>query len=286
MRKTVLSLTFGMAAACVLAMLTAVYADDNAREMGTVDDLKLDITEDISDSDFDLSLPAPETPKTAAPKAKSAPKTKSEPVKELAIAQNPAPANAEAAPITDAVTADTISNILEEPALNAPATQPKVQIPEIPAPASVKTPAEPVIPQLPPVQQSIVKTPETEESLPPAVTIDPTMETAAPFDQPVTRPIPGSSLIARGPAPILSGGGGCPNCIRGGMGFDPTPRPVYYGVQRNGLPAYPRAGNCCGCGGRGCPGCGFGHRYPMEYPYYTLRGPRDFDDPNPRPIGP
>lgn len=33
-------------------------------------------------------------------------------------------------------------------------------------------------------------------------------------------------------------------------------------------------------------GWGHGGRGPMIDPYYTLRGPRHFDDPNPRPIGP
>lgn len=271
MRKTVLSLTIGMAALCALTMLTAAIADELS--LDEFDDLGIIITEDAAEAD-DI-LPAPGAPKTAEPKADPAP------AKKLKLAQKPAAAGAPAA-----ADAGNVSNILAEPALNAPITQPKVQIPEIPAPATVKTAPEPVIPQLPPVEKSIVKTPEATAPLPPAVTIDPTVETTAPFDQPVTsQPIAGDNLVARGPAPVLGSNGNCTNCNRGGFGYGGTPRPVYYGTQRNGLPAYPRAGNCCGCGGCGCPGC-CGRRYPMDYPYYTLRGPRDFDDPNPRPIGP
>lgn len=275
MRKTVLSLTFGMVAACALTMLTAVIADE--LPLDQFDDLGIIITEDVDEAD-DI-LPAPGAPKAEAPKADPAP------AKDLAIAQKDASAGAPAAADAGA-DAGNISNILAEPALNAPAAKPQVQIPEIPAPASAKTAAEPVIPQLPPVEKSIVKTPEAGEALPPAVTIDPTVDTGTAFDQPVvTQPVPGNNLVARGPAPVLGSNGNCTNCNRGGFGYGGTPRPVYYGTQRNGLPAYPRAGNCCGCGGCGCPGC-CGRRAPMPYPYYTLRGPRDFDDPNPRPIGP
>lgn len=279
MRKTVLSLTIGMAAVWALTMLTAAIADEFS--LDEFDDSGIVVTKDADESDN--FLPPPDDPQTEEPKANPAP------VKELAIAQKDASAGAPAAADAGAP-AGNISNILAEPALNSPAAKPQVQIPEIPVEAPAKPAAEPVIPQLPPVGKSIVKTQEAGEALPPAVTIDPTVETVVPFDQPVvTQPVPGNAMVARGPAPVVAGNGSCPNCPKAigyGYGGPVTNRPVYYGVQRNGLPAYPRAGNCCGCGGCGCPGCGFGHRYPMDYPYYTLRGPRDFDDPNPRPIGP
>ena len=66
-----------------------------------------------------------------------------------------------------------------------------------------------------------------------------------------------------------------------------------------------RYGNCVqterrcadrGCGRAGCPHCGHGSREAVTdpgpstgavtYPYYTLRGPRDFLARNPSPIGP
>ncbi len=53
------------------------------------------------------------------------------------------------------------------------------------------------------------------------------------------------------------------------------------------------AGVCQHCGGRGCPFCGGGlHQTPgpvtgaVTYPYYTLRGPRDYFANNPPSIGP
>ena len=282
MKKTVLSLTIGLVALCAFTMLNAVQAD-NELEFGEFESKPIQFKEDTSDLDLDLTIPELENAQTAQPQANTAP------AKELTIAQNPAPAGAPAAPITDAVDGANTANILEAPALEAPAAKAPVQIPEIPAQAPAKPAAEPVIPQLPPVEKSIVKSPEPAETLPPAVTIDPTVDTVVPFDQPVVnQPLPTNSMVARGPAPIAAGGS-CPNCPGGigyGYGGPVTNRPVYYGVQRNGLPAYPRAGNCCGCGGCGCPGCCGRRGAPMPYPYYTLRGPRDFTDPNPRPIGP
>lgn len=287
MRKTVLTLTIGMVITCALTMLTVVNAADQKSEdefsLGTpqensnvnsLDDfsLELDITEDVSDSNKTEPLPVQNAPKTAEPKTKPAPE------KELSLAQNTAPAPAPESNVMDA--AANVSNILAAPDLAPPKVTAPANVPAASAP--VKTAAEPVIPTLPPVEQSIVKSGANAETLPPATTIDPIVEMSTPNSQP--QPIAGAPLQARGPAYNM--GGSCPNCPGAGFGRNPELlRPVYYGVQRNGVPAYPRAGNCCGCGGRGCPGC-CGHRYPMEYPYYTLRGPRDFDDPNPRPIGP
>ena len=55
MRKTVLSLTIGMAALCALTMLTAAIADELS--LDEFDDLGIIITEDAADAD-DI-LPAP-----------------------------------------------------------------------------------------------------------------------------------------------------------------------------------------------------------------------------------
>jgi hypothetical protein len=65
---------------------------------------------------------------------------------------------------------------------------------------------------------------------------------------------------------------------------------------------YANCGGCGGCGGCGCcapgPGCccaSGDHRYNFApgppvaqtaYPYYTVRGPRDFLQNNPQPLGP
>ena len=94
--------------------------------------------------------------------------------------------------------------------------------------------------------------------------------------------VPGSyEAVPQGMVPGTVNGN-CRSC-NGGMAHGgywvPNPGPgrkaIYYGVQPNGIHAYPR---------RECPGCR--DCGPMPYPYYTLRGPRDFNDPNPRPIGP
>lgn len=286
MRKIVFSLTTGMVAVCALAMLTAVNADNTKRSMQDFKPLELEMTDDESEPPLLL------TEETSGQNDQTAP------AEELDLAQ----AIDQAIPDTPADVEANVSNILEAPALNPPAANAPAPVPDLapaaptipaapvePADAPVKITAEPKAPQLPPAQQtpgqqSIIK----DTALPPAVSFDPTVEMSTPYNQPLPQSLPGNTMVARGPAPIVAGGG-CPNCPQGGFGYGyaGTPRPVYYGVQRNGLPAYPRAGNCCGCGGRGCPGCcGFGHRYPMDYPYYTLRGPRDFTDPNPRPIGP
>ncbi len=104
------------------------------------------------------------------------------------------------------------------------------------------------------------------------------------------QPLPANAVIQKSQVPLAESrgmvagtvSGNCRNCQNGGGYVVPNPGPgkkaIIYGVQRNGVNAYPRrecpCRNCCG-------DCG-----PMPYPYYTLRGPRDFDDPNPRPIGP
>ena len=44
---------------------------------------------------------------------------------------------------------------------------------------------------------------------------------------------------------------------------------------------------CRECGGRGCGHCrGGGEAIQTAYPYYTIRGPRDFLAKNPQSIGP
>lgn len=97
------------------------------------------------------------------------------------------------------------------------------------------------------------------------------------------------------------GGGGCvcgdccqawgPGCCCGWSGeYDCSP--------------YACCGGCGNCGGAGCPCCAAGpgcccasgdHRYNFApgpptaqtaYPYYTVRGPRDFLQNNPQPLGP
>jgi len=308
MRKTVLSLTIGMAAVCALTMLTVVNAAEKM-DMEQFGDLNLDITEDVSDSnvldDLDLSLPAPEAPK-AEQKAETAP------VKELNIAQNPTPANAVPAVVPEEapMDAENVSNVLAEPALDAPNEEPitnaapanaedvlakvndvlapakaeeapakaeeaPAKAEEAPAKAEEAVPvkedvAEPVIQQLPPVEKSIVNPTEKviTESVTPVVTIDPTMKMAVPAN-----PNMGGTpmMVERS---RIRARGNCPSCPPVEYDVYGTRRPIHYGIQRNGYAAYPTAGS-------GCP-----HHRPMEYPYYTLRGPRDFDDPNPRPIGP
>ena len=103
------------------------------------------------------------------------------------------------------------------------------------------------------------------------------------------QPIPANAVVQAPQVPLAESrgmvagtvAGNCRNCQNGGGYVVPNPGPgkkaIIYGVQRNGVHAYPRRE----CPGGNCYGCG-----PMPYPYYTLRGPRDFDDPNPRPIGP
>lgn len=102
------------------------------------------------------------------------------------------------------------------------------------------------------------------------------------------QPLPQNAVVQQSQVPLPESNGmvpgtvsrNCRNCQNGGY-VVPNPGPgkkaIIYGVQRNGVNAYPRRE--CPC--RNCGDCG-----PMPYPYYTLRGPRDFDDPNPRPIGP
>ena len=113
---------------------------------------------------------------------------------------------------------------------------------------------------------------------------------SAPVESVVSdQPIPANAVVQAPQVPLVESrgmvagtvAGNCRNCQNGGGYVVPNPGPgkkaIIYGVQRNGVHAYPRRE----CPGGNCYGCG-----PMPYPYYTLRGPRDFDDPNPRPIGP
>ncbi|MDO4550094.1 MAG: hypothetical protein Q4C96_02440 [Planctomycetia bacterium] len=95
-----------------------------------------------------------------------------------------------------------------------------------------------------------------------------------PAAAPVTQTVPGEPInVCRECNGINFGTGAWRNRI----GTRPVPAPIFHApVHRPGIFATPDRGGRFG---------GF-RRQPMIDPYYTLRGPRHFNDPNPRPVGP
>ncbi len=264
-------------ALCAAALLTGANAENAAVPMEEFGDLELGIPEDAaieSESpmilDDVLELPAITEDVLPAPKAPV--------VEEAVIAQNPAPA---AVPITEAASAPAPApaavpvpvttpaatvpvmeeNVLAPPALDAPEA----------APVEVKAPA--ALPKVKQPSASIVDNP--------IPTVPQNAAPAMPVPQQSQEFVPGS--YEGGPQGLVPGtvNRNCRNCQGNGPAYIVNPGPgrraVIYGNQQNGMHAYPR---------RECPNCDRRYRGPMQDPYYSVRGPRDFQDPNPRTIGP
>lgn len=204
----------------------------------------------------------------------------------------------EVAPVADALPeADSpVANALPEPIVPAEEVAPAVEATPVveAAPVVEAVPVEtetPVVTKLPETKTApIAQSNSIVENVIPETTVVP-----APNAMPM--PIQSQPLV---PGTIAQNGN-CRSCQNGMpmampyggrqlIGYaNPMPvnpyvvypgpgrRGIIYDAQRNGVHAYPR---------RECPGCCRGNCGPMQDPYYTLRGPRDFDDPNPRPIGP
>lgn len=234
------------------------------------DVLDLPLPNDFTNSDEEpITDVIPETPvkKAKAKAAKTAKAKARSKEKVIEIAQNTDP---EPQPLTEAAAA------VEEAAPIAVEEAAPIAIEEA-APAAEETPAATVLPDpKPAAPASIIQNAQPVQV--PAI-----QQNAAPMPAQDPGFVPGSYEAA--PQGMVPGtvNGNCRSCnggaVHGGY-WVPNPGPgrkaIYYGVQPNGVHAYPRR-ECPGC----CRDCG-----PMPYPYYTLRGPRDFDDPNPRPIGP
>ncbi len=286
-------------ALCSVVVFTVANADD-----ASLGEFDLDITEDVvveaskgGALAIDELLNTPPIEVTA-------------PVTELKIAQAPEAATAS---VTDALDDAPIvpadMDVLAAPAVEPPAIEAipvevaeeivTKTLPEPIVPAKERTPAVTKLPKSEPAP--IAKNNSIVENDAPATVVAPSQKTAPTSVQ-------SQSLTAGDAAP----NGNCRPCRKGlplaipcaGRQLvgnsNPTPmnpyvvcpamgdRGIAYDVQRNGIRAYPRR-ECPSCGRyceNGCNHIG-GHRNgPMIDPYYTLRGPRDFDDPNPRPIGP
>ncbi|MDO4630266.1 MAG: hypothetical protein Q4C70_13890 [Planctomycetia bacterium] len=313
MKKVSFKIFSGMAAAlCSVAMFSAVNAADEL----SLDEFDLDITEapiaeapaveapvaDTLEMDDLLAAPPLEDVEPVAevlPAVKAVePAVKVADVAELEIAQAPAEAApvAEVTPVTEALETAPAEKVLAAPAVEAVAEE-----------------AAPVADALPvPVAQNEIAAPVKAA---PATKLPTKLPVAEPA--PIAQATPKASIVENGavaPAnvaavapiaeqPLVQGtvamNGNCRNCQKG------LPRPmisresapvvpyvtypgpgrrgiIYDAQPRNGVHAYPRR-ECPGCN-NGCPSGNC--RGAMPYSYYTLRGPRDFDDPNPRPIGP
>ncbi len=268
-------------------------ADNETLDTDLDDVLDLPLPDDFTSSEeAPITDVIPEAPvkKAKAKAAKTAKAKAKSKEKVIEIAQNTDPAPQ---PLTEAAAAvEEAAPIAIEEAPAAVEEAAPIMIEE--APAAVEE-AAPI---------AVEEAPAAVEEAAPVATVLPDPKPAAPASiiqnaQPVQVPalpqnaapmpaqdpgfVPGSYEAA--PQGMVPGmvNGNCRSCNGGaahGGYWVPNPGPgrkaIYYGVQPNGVHAYPRR-ECPGC----CRGCG-----PMPYPYYTLRGPRDFDDPNPRPIGP
>ncbi len=293
---------------CSVAMFSVANADDNSMK-----DFELDITEDVT-----LEEPADDTlaidDLLEAPPLEDldeAPEVKA--VEELEIAQ--APEN-NAEPVTDALALDPVeaddADVLAAPAVEvAPAKAVEaVEVEEVapvanalPEPIAPAVEAAPVAEAVPVETETpvVTKLPETKTA--PATQSNSIVENVIPETTVV--PAPNAMPMPIQSQPLVPGtiaqNGNCRSCQNGMpmampyggrqlIGYaNPMPvnpyvvypgpgrRGIIYDTQRNGVHAYPH---------RECPGCCRGNCGPMQDPYYTLRGPRDFDDPNPRSIGP
>lgn len=268
------------------AMLSVASAEDKAVPMDAFGDLELGIpedaaaenSEDSTNLDDVLELP-PITEDVVLP----VPGTS---VTEAVIAQNPAPAASADAP-ADAPAVQE-EKVLAAPALDAPAAPapepeavPVLAIPAETAAApdeEAAAPAEPVPAAVPAVLPKSGKPASIVEGPLPAMTQN--AVPAMPVPQQAQEFAPGSyEGVPQGMVPGRVNGN-CRSCQGNGPAYVVNPGPgrraIIYGTQPNGVHAYPR---------RECPNCGRG-RGPMQDPYYSVRGPRDFLDPNPRSIGP
>ena len=204
------------------------------------------------------------------------------PVEEAEIETILPEADSDSEEILEIAQADTEIVDAEAAPAAEPAPTPIAEAAPVAEPAP--TPIAKAAPAAEPAPTPIVKSAPAAEPAPTPIV------KAAPVESVVSdQPIPANAVVQAPQVPLAESrgmvagtvAGNCRNCQNGGGYVVPNPGPgkkaIIYGVQRNGVHAYPRRE----CPGGNCYGCG-----PMPYPYYTLRGPRDFDDPNPRPIGP
>lgn len=281
-----------IAALCGIAMLSVAGAAEKKVSMEAFDDLDLSITEDAPAAETELGM---DDLLALPPIEEAAPASNDG----LSIAKNPA----SDANVTDATLDVPAANVPATPVLEMPADTPAktekaaapgkkaapisdlslldlAQAPAATAPAVEAAPA----PQVEVIPADALPKVEKTQSVVTETVPAPAQAAAAPAPIAANQPVPGNAAAAYQPVPqgMVPGtiNGNCRNCQGNGPAYVTYPGPgrrgIIYGTQRNGYAAYPR---------RECPGgnCGNG---PMPYPYYTLRGPRDFDTPNPRPIGP
>ncbi|MDO4568931.1 MAG: hypothetical protein Q4D38_00940 [Planctomycetia bacterium] len=167
-----------------------------------------------------------------------------------------------AAPVAPLATPELLPAATPE-AAPEPVVMAPVLAPEEPA-AQNKLPSSlPPVPAAAAAPQSILQTQPTTPVAPSITQPRPTNE----LDTSVVVDANSNANVAARP---VAGVYGAPrrDCDR--RGFQPCPRPT------GPVPVYPRR----------APRMGWGpaHRAPMFDPYYTIRGPRDFVDPNMRPI--